>query len=67
MTATKKGGAQDLVDMVDCVAKGETPVNPKPPRVREDHQEVLDEIGGLIAGCVPAPYPEDWVALKLLP
>ncbi|HEY73436.1 MAG TPA: ferrous iron transport protein B [Thermoflexia bacterium] len=39
---------------------------PKRPEIRTDHREVLEEIERLVAGCVPAPYPQDWVALKLL-
>jgi ferrous iron transport protein B len=66
MVATKKGGVQALVETIDRVAQGQTAVNPKPPRIREDHLQVMGEIEGLIAGYVPAPYPEDWIALKLL-
>jgi ferrous iron transport protein B len=66
MVATKRSGLESLVETIDRVARGEISVNPKPPRIREDHREVLDEIQGLIAGHVPEPYPEDWIALKLL-
>jgi ferrous iron transport protein B len=66
MVATKNVGVRELVDTVDQVARGEIRCNPKPPRIREDHQDVLDEIEELVAGCVPAPYPQEWVALKLL-
>jgi ferrous iron transport protein B len=66
MIATKRRGVQPLVDAIDRVARGEIPVNPKPPRIREDHRHVLDEIQAVIAGLVPEPYPEAWIALKLL-
>jgi ferrous iron transport protein B len=66
MIATKNVGVHELQETVDQVARGEVAYTPKPPRIRADHQAVLAEIGGLIDGCVPAPYPQDWVALKLL-
>jgi len=66
MVATRNAGVHELVEVVDQVARGVVPYNPKPPHVRPDHQKILEEIEGLIAGCVPAPYPPEWVALKLL-
>ncbi|HET91507.1 MAG TPA: ferrous iron transport protein B [Chloroflexi bacterium] len=66
MVATKNVGVQEILRTVNRVVKGEIPYTPKPPHIREDHRQVLDEIEGLIAGYVPAPYPQDWVALKLL-
>ena len=39
---------------------------PNRPEIRADHEAVLVEIDSLIAGMSPQPYPEDWVALKLL-
>ncbi|HDQ71674.1 MAG TPA: ferrous iron transport protein B [Chloroflexi bacterium] len=66
MTATKNVGVQDLLEVVDQIVKGKKTYAPKPPQIRADHQEVMAEIECLIAGCVPEPYPQDWVALKLL-
>ena len=66
MIATKNVGVRELSETVDRVASGEIPYTPKPPQIRADHQEVLEEIERLIVGCVPDPYPQDWVALKLL-
>jgi len=66
MIATKNVGVRELSETVDRVASGEIPYTPKPPQIRADHQEVLEEIERLIVGCVPDPYPLDWVALKLL-
>ena len=66
MVATKSVGVRELVETVGQVASGEIPYTPKPPQIRADHQEVLEEIEGLIVGCVPDPYPQEWVALKLL-
>ncbi len=66
MVATRGQGVRELLETVDRVARGEIPYTPKPPRVREDHRKVLAEIERRIAGYVPPPYPQDWVALKLL-
>jgi ferrous iron transport protein B len=68
MTATRSEGVQELLETVDRVARGDAYVDyaPKPPRIRADHQEVLQEVEILIDGCVPDPYPQEWVALKLL-
>ncbi len=66
MVATRREGVQKLLETVDRVIRGEFPYRPRPPQVRADHQEILEEIRGLIAGHVPEPYPCEWVALKLL-
>jgi ferrous iron transport protein B len=66
MVATRKEGIRELLETVDGVARGEYNYNPATPRIREDHREVLEQVEGLIEGCVPAPYPKDWIALKLL-
>jgi len=41
-------------------------VAPRLPEMQADHRAVLDEVSHHIAGYVPAPYPENWIALKLL-
>jgi ferrous iron transport protein B len=66
MVATRKEGVQELIEMVDTVARGKYDYRPTTPRIREDHREVLEAVERLIEGCVPDPYPQDWVALKLL-
>ena len=66
MIATKNVGVRELVETVDGIVRGEAIYAPKPPQVRADHREVLDRIEELIVGYVPAPYPQEWVALKLL-
>ena len=66
MIATRNVGVQELLETLDRVAREEILYAPKPPQVRADHREVLEKIQTLIAGCVPAPYPEEWVVLKLL-
>ncbi|HIC93143.1 MAG TPA: ferrous iron transport protein B [Anaerolineae bacterium] len=66
MVATKNQGLRELVEAIEAVVTGELAYAPKRPKIREDHQEVLRKIEELIAQDVPEPYPQDWVALKLL-
>jgi ferrous iron transport protein B len=66
MVATRKEGVEDLLETIKRVASGDAHYDPKPPRIRADHQDVLEEVESMIEGCVPEPYPHRWVALKLL-
>ena len=66
MTATRATGAQGLLHMVEETLSGQRLITPRLPEIRADHRLALDEILNSIAGCVPAPYPPEWVALKLL-
>ena len=66
ITASKNRGIRELVQTVARLVKQEIAYAPKIPQVRADHRAVLDELQKLIAGHVPAPYPEEWIALKLL-
>jgi ferrous iron transport protein B len=66
MVASKNIGVRELVAAIDAAMRGECTYKPTLPEIRADHQAVLAQIGELIAGCVPEPYPSDWVALKLL-
>ncbi|MFQ6102191.1 MAG: ferrous iron transport protein B [Anaerolineae bacterium] len=66
MVASRNVGVHELLEDIDAVARDSHVYAPKRPEIRADHREVLDEIERLIDGCVPAPYPQDWVVLKLL-
>jgi ferrous iron transport protein B len=66
MTATRSNGTSDLIRVVRDTLDGRCLPKPVLPEIRADHRVALDEILGHIAGCVPAPYPPEWVALKLL-
>jgi ferrous iron transport protein B len=66
MVASKNQGLRELVETVDRLARSEIPYQPNVPEIRADHREIWEEIHSLVADCVPAPYPSDWVALKLL-
>ncbi len=66
MVASKNQGTRELVEAVDRLAGDPASYAPCRPGIREDHQAVLAQLQQIIAGQVPEPYPEDWVALKLL-
>lgn len=66
MVASKNQGTRELVEAVDRLARDPGSYAPCRPGIREDHQAVLAQLQQIIAGQVPEPYPEDWVALKLL-
>jgi ferrous iron transport protein B len=66
MVATKNVGVRELVQEIDAATHDGCAYEPKLPVIRADHRAVLQKIGALIAGRVPEPYPQDWVALKLL-
>ncbi len=66
MVATRNQGVRELVDAAVKIAGNPGAFSPQRPEIRNDHAAVLAEVGRLIADDVPAPYPRDWVALKLL-
>jgi ferrous iron transport protein B len=66
MVATKNQGLRELAQAVERVVQDKAPYSPHRPEIREDHKAVLAQLQGLIADQVPAPYPVDWVAMKLL-
>ena len=66
MVASKNQGMRELVEAVDRLVSDPDIYDPHRPGIREDHQAVLAQLQQIIAGQVPEPYPEDWVALKLL-
>lgn len=65
MTASKAVGVRELLDVVEGVLQGRVVSSPRAPEIRADHREILRQIETLTAAFVPAPYPPDWVALKL--
>ncbi|MFZ6029152.1 MAG: ferrous iron transport protein B [Chloroflexota bacterium] len=66
LTATRAAGVRDLLQAVEDVLSGKITLAPRRPAIRADHQEILETVEQAIRGFVPAPYPDDWVALKLL-
>ena len=66
MVAARNVGVHELVEAIDTMVRDGYVYAPKRPEIRADHREVLAQIETLIEGYVPEPYPQDWVALKLL-
>lgn len=66
MIATRNQGVRALMDAAVRVVSQPEVFKPRRPEIRADHAAVLADVGRLIAGRVPEPYPEDWAALKLL-
>lgn len=66
IVASRNQGIRELVEAMDALVRDPLRYAPRRPEIREDHRAVLDEIETLIAGYFPPPYPNEWVALKLL-
>ena len=66
MTATRATGMQEFYQAVREILEGRRSSTPRMPEIRSDHRAILDQILTYIHGHVPSPYPESWVALKLL-
>jgi len=66
MVATRNHGVQELVQAVERVARQSHAYAPQRPEIRQDHRAVLAQLRKIIADHTPAPYPPNWVALKLL-
>jgi ferrous iron transport protein B len=66
MVAARAQGVRELAETIERLVRGDIAYQPRCPKIREDHQAVLDEILALVEPYVPTPYPADWVALKLL-
>jgi ferrous iron transport protein B len=66
MTATRSTGMQNFLQAVQEILEGRRTATPRLPEIRADHRSILDEILAHIQGYVPAPYPGNWIALKLL-
>jgi len=65
MTASKALGVREMLQVVQDVLNGKMVPAPQRAEIRADHREILREIENSIAEYVPAPYPKDWIALKL--
>ena len=65
MVAARGEGVHELVDAAVRVALHGPAQSPHRPDVREDHRQVVNALLAIVADHVPAPYPQDWVALKL--
>jgi ferrous iron transport protein B len=66
LIAQRGEGIQNAIASAIRAARVPTQSKPNRPAIRPDHQQVLLELEGMIRDKVPAPYPSDWVAMKLL-
>ncbi len=66
MVASRNQGVRELVQTIEQVVLHPSSLMPYRPEIRPDHKVVLEQVHQLLADHVPAPYPPDWVALKLL-
>ncbi|MCX6070554.1 MAG: ferrous iron transport protein B, partial [Chloroflexi bacterium] len=66
MVASRNQGVHELMHRALGLARDPASFAPQRPTMRAEHQETLAAIQALLAGRIPKPYPEDWIALKLL-
>ena len=66
LVATRNEGVAELIGAVDALTRDPAAFQPARPVIAEPHREVMAQVHELLGGQVPAPYREDWVALKLL-
>lgn len=66
MVATKANGVKDLLNEVELVFQGKRILMPRLPEVHDEHRLVIDQVSDLIRPSVPAIYPVEWAATKLL-
>jgi len=66
LAASRNQGVRELVDAVVEIAAGDRPFHPNRPGLEPPFKDLWQAIVAKIKNHVPAPYPPDWVALKLL-
>ncbi len=66
LVASKNQGLDELVDAAQRLAQDPAAFAPNRPTIRPEHQPILEQLRALLAGHIPLPYHEEWVALKLL-
>jgi len=66
MVAAKNQGVRELIEAAERLIENPAAFSPNRPLIRPDHQPILAQLRILLNGKIPSPYPEDWVALKLL-
>jgi ferrous iron transport protein B len=66
MVASRDSGMTELIETALRVAKSPSTQAPHRPEIQADHREVFEQIERLVRDKTPAPYPSEWVALKLL-
>jgi ferrous iron transport protein B len=66
MVASKNQGLRTLMATVERLVRASDTFAPDCPAINTDNEKARQQLQKLIAGHVPAPYPDQWVTLKLL-
>ncbi|HET6486161.1 MAG TPA: ferrous iron transport protein B, partial [Spirochaetia bacterium] len=66
MAAARGKGIDALKEMLESMVLGRAEYTPNAPPILSAHKLVLEQLRALVANAVPAGFPADWVALKLL-
>jgi len=66
LVATRNQGVSKLIATAEQLAREPASFRPVRPEIAEPHRDVLAQVRTLLIEHVPAPYREDWIALKLL-
>jgi len=66
LVATRNQGVSELIATAEHLAREPGSFRPVRPEIAEPHRDVLAQVRNLLTGHIPAPYREDWIALKLL-
>lgn len=66
MSASHGKGLETLENAIESMLQGKEDYDPSRPSILPKHQNILDELKRMIEPFVPAVYPKDWIALKLL-
>ncbi|MBN2700067.1 MAG: ferrous iron transport protein B, partial [Methylothermaceae bacterium] len=66
LVATQNQGVAELVGMAERLAREPGGYRPNRPQIAERHRDVLAQVRAGLNKHIPAPYPKDWIALKLL-
>jgi ferrous iron transport protein B len=66
MVASRNVGVRELMVRALSVARSDAERARSGLFVGDEHEAVLQAVRELVRGCVPEPYPEAWVGMKLL-
>ncbi|MGD8999800.1 MAG: ferrous iron transport protein B [Granulosicoccaceae bacterium] len=66
LVATRNQGVSQLIATAERQARAPASFRPTRPEIADPHRDVLLQVRTLLSDYVPAPYAEDWIALKLL-
>lgn len=66
LVASRARGMAELLDEALHLARQPAEFQPARPEIAAPHREVLAAVRAALGDQVPAPYPADWIAMKLL-